>query len=85
MKDIFINLSPRNKKRLYAVYFKSLLSMKKVLKLLFLLLMIGMLAGITSSCAIFSSAPNQGLHSFKHKKPLPKKYIINNDYKPIAK
>ncbi|MBW6459415.1 MAG: hypothetical protein K0B08_02475 [Bacteroidales bacterium] len=59
--------------------------MKKLLKLLFLLLMIGMLAGITSSCAIFSSAPNQGLESFKHKKPLPKKYIINNDYKPIAK
>ncbi|MFO7614561.1 MAG: hypothetical protein R6W71_07985 [Bacteroidales bacterium] len=59
--------------------------MKRILKLLFLLLMISMLAGITSSCAIFSSAPNQGLHSFKHKKPLPKKYIINNDYKPIVK
>jgi len=60
--------------------------MKKILRILILLLIIGSLAGITSSCAVFNDSSHaQTLKPYKHTKPLPKKYIVDNGYKPIAK
>ncbi|MCK9399862.1 MAG: hypothetical protein M0Q51_07710 [Bacteroidales bacterium] len=60
--------------------------MKRIIRLLVILLVISSLAGITSSCAIFSDSSHvQKLTTFKHKKPLPKKYIISNGSKPITK
>jgi hypothetical protein len=60
--------------------------MKRIIRLFVILLVISSLAGITSSCAIFSDSSHaQKLEPFKHKDPLPKKYIVNNGYKPIAK
>ncbi len=60
--------------------------MKKILKAFVILVVIGSLAGITSSCAVFDESSHaQTLKSFKHKKALPKKYLIDNGYKPIAK
>jgi hypothetical protein len=60
--------------------------MKKFIRLLVILLVISSLAGITTSCAIFDDSSHaQTLKPFKHSKPLPKKYIIDNGYKPIAK
>lgn len=60
--------------------------MKKIIRLLVILLVISSLAGLTSSCAMFSQTSHvQKLKPFKHSKPLPKKYIIDNGYKPIAK
>ncbi len=60
--------------------------MKRIIRIFVLLLLIGSLAGITSSCAIFNDSSHvQTLGSFKHKKPLPKKYVIANGVKPIAK
>jgi hypothetical protein len=59
--------------------------MKKILRILILLLVLGSLAGITTSCAVFNESHATKNSSFKHKQPLPKKYIISNGYKPIAK
>jgi len=60
--------------------------MKKIFKAFVILLVIGSLAGVTSSCAVFDETSHaQTLKSFKHKKALPKKYLIDNGYKPIAK
>jgi hypothetical protein len=60
--------------------------MKRIIRLLVMLLVISSLAGITSSCVMFSESSHvQKLKPFKHAKPLPKKYIIDNGYKPIAK
>jgi hypothetical protein len=60
--------------------------MKKFLKYLVIALVISSVAGITSSCAVFDDSSHaQGLSPYKHKKPLPKKYIVDNGYKPIAK
>ena len=60
--------------------------MKKLLKYLIIILVISSLAGITTSCVIFDESTHaQTLKPYKHTKPLPKKYIIDNGYKPIAK
>jgi hypothetical protein len=60
--------------------------MKRIIRLLVILLVISSLAGITTSCVIFNETSHvQKLKPFKHSKPLPKKYIIDSGYKPIAK
>jgi hypothetical protein len=60
--------------------------MKRIVRLLVTLLVISSIAGITTSCAVFSESTHvEKLEPFKHKKPLPKKYIIDNGYKAIAK
>lgn len=59
--------------------------MKRFIKLLFILLMISALAGITTSCGFLSNTYVQKHEPYKHKQPLPKKYVINNGYKPIVK
>jgi hypothetical protein len=60
--------------------------MKRIFKLLFIALIISSLAGITTSCVIFQEPTHATKPTtFKHKKALPKKYVINNGYKPIAK
>jgi len=85
MNVIFINLYPQ-KKRSDSVELKGYLQMKRIIRIFVLLLVIGSLMGITTSCAIFDESSHaQKLHTFKHSKPLPKKYILDNGYKPIAK
>ena len=60
--------------------------MKRIIRLLAIVLVISSLAGITSSCSVFNETSHANKpQSFKHKEPLPKKYIINNGEKPIAK
>lgn len=60
--------------------------MKKFWKYLFIALLISSIAGITTSCAVFDDSTHaQTLKPYKHKNPLPKKYIVDNGYKPIAK
>ena len=60
--------------------------MKRIIRLLVMLLVISSLAGITSSCTVFSESSHaQKLAPFKHQQPLPKKYIISNSANPIAK
>ena len=60
--------------------------MKKVVKIIVLLVVIVSLTGLMNSCAIFDESSHaQKLKTFKHNKPLPKKYILDNGYKPIAK
>ena len=85
MNVIFINLYPQNNidpnQRINRV-----VQMKKIFKYFVILLVIGSLAGITSSCAVFDESTHaQTLKPYKHKKALPKKYLIDNGYKPIAK
>lgn len=60
--------------------------MKKAIKIIVLLIVIASLTGLMNSCAIFDESSHaQNLKTFKHSKPLPKKYILDNGYKPIAK
>ncbi len=59
--------------------------MKKIIRLIIILVVLSSVAGITTSCSIFNESHTQHQAYMKHKKPLPKKYIINNGYKPIAK
>jgi hypothetical protein len=60
--------------------------MKRILRIVVMLLVISSLAGITSSCAMFDETSHaQKNQPFKHKKALPKKYIIDNGSKPIIK
>jgi len=60
--------------------------MKRIFRLLVLLLVIGSLAGITTSCAFFNDLSHRRkLETFKHKKPLPKKWIINDGKVAIIK
>jgi hypothetical protein len=59
--------------------------MKRLIRLLILLLVIGSLAGVASSCAVFSDSHSQKLAPYKQKNPLPKKYIINNGSNSIIK
>lgn len=68
-----------------AVMYETKSLMKRRIRQLVLMLIIGSLSGIMSSCAVFSPSHSQKNESFKHKNPLPKKYIINNNYKPIVK
>jgi hypothetical protein len=85
MNVIFINLYPKflgsNLKD------KIHLQMKKTIRLLAILLTICFLAGIATSCAVFedSGSHAQSTKSFKHSKPLPKKWVIDNGEKPILK
>ncbi len=66
--------------------YKDYLQMKRIIRLFVILLVISSLAGITSSCSVFNETSHaEKQKSFKHKKPLPKKYIVNNSAKPIAK
>jgi len=85
MNVIFINLYPQNNidpnQRINRA-----VQMKKIFKYFVILMVIGSLAGITSSCAVFDESTHaQTLKPYKHKKALPKKYLIDNGYKPIAK
>jgi hypothetical protein len=85
MNVIFINLYPQTIIGLLQ-RFNGYFQMKKIFRLLVILLVISSIAGITTSCAIFNESSHaQTLKPFKHKKALPKKYIIDNGYKPIAK
>jgi hypothetical protein len=60
--------------------------MKRIIRIFVLWLVIGSLAGITTSCVLFEETSHaQKQQPFKHKKALPKKYVIDNGYKPIAK
>ena len=60
--------------------------MKRLIRLLVMLLVISSLAGITTACAVFEDTSHaQKLQTFKHTKPLPKKFVLDNGYKPIAK
>jgi hypothetical protein len=52
--------------------------MKKFVRLLIVLIIMASMAGITTSCAVFNDSHGQNQVSFKHKKPLPKRYIIKN-------
>jgi flagellar basal body-associated protein FliL len=60
--------------------------MKRIIRLLVILLVISSLAGITTSCVLFEESSHaQKQKPFQHQKPLPKKYVLDNGYKPIAK
>jgi hypothetical protein len=60
--------------------------MKRIFRLLILFLILSSLAGITTSCAVFQGDRHgQNQQSFKYKKPLPKRYIVNNGEKAILK
>ncbi len=60
--------------------------MKKTIRLLAILLTVCFLAGLASSCAVFDETSHaQTLKSYKHSKPLPKKWVIDNGNKPILK
>jgi hypothetical protein len=60
--------------------------MKKIFRILVLALVMSSIAGITSSCAVFNETSHaQSVKTFKHKKTLPKKYIVDNGNKQIAK
>jgi uncharacterized protein YxeA len=59
--------------------------MKKIIRILILLLVLSSVAGITTSCAVFNESHTSKHAPFKHKQPLPKKYILSNGYKPIVK
>jgi len=60
--------------------------MKRIIRLLVMLLVISSLTGITSSCKVFNETSHaEKPKSFKHKEPLPKKWVISNGEKPIAK
>jgi flagellar basal body-associated protein FliL len=60
--------------------------MKRIIRLLVIFLVISSLAGITTSCVLFEESSHaQKQKPFQHQKPLPKKYVLDNGYKPIAK
>jgi hypothetical protein len=60
--------------------------MKRIFRLFILFLILCSLAGITTSCAVFQGdSHGQDQQSFKYKKPLPKRYIVNNGEKAILK
>ena len=60
--------------------------MKKIFRILVLALVISSVTGITTSCAVFDETSHaQSLKTFKHKKTLPKKYIVDNGRREIAK
>jgi hypothetical protein len=66
--------------------YKDYLQMKRIIRLFVIVLVISSLAGITSSCSVFKESSHANKpQSFKHTEPLPKRYIVNNGEKPIAK
>ena len=52
--------------------------MKKIIRLLIVVLVCTFLAASLNSCSVFEPAYKNPTQSFKHKKPLPKKWIIHN-------
>jgi hypothetical protein len=65
--------------------FIKLSSMKSIYRLIALLLICCFLAGGLASCAVFQPSSPTKPQSFKHKEPLPKKYIIHTGKMNIAK
>lgn len=60
--------------------------MKRIIRLIVILLVISSMAGLTSSCKVFNETSHAEVQKpFKHKHPLPTKWIVNNGTKPIAK
>jgi hypothetical protein len=59
--------------------------MKSLIRLIVLVLICFIMAGTITSCAIFDRSKVTKQQSFKHKKPLPKRYVINQKSRPIAK
>jgi hypothetical protein len=60
--------------------------MKKMIRLLAILLTVCFLAGLATSCAVFDDSSHaQTLKPYKHTKPLPKKWVLDNGTKPILK
>jgi hypothetical protein len=71
---------------IYSKEKKDYLQMKRIIRLFVILLVISSLTGIVSSCKVFNETSHaENPKSFKHKQPLPKKWVINNGDKPIAK
>jgi len=65
---------------------KRYLQMKRFKRLLAILLTLGFLAGMMTSCAVFDDSSHaMKKSSFKHTKPLPKKWVLDNGEKPILK
>jgi hypothetical protein len=82
---IFYKFTALYEKQIRIAIQKKARLMKKVFRLLIALLVLAAVSGLTSSCSIFNESHVTKQASFKHQKPLPKKYIISNGYKPIAK
>jgi hypothetical protein len=60
--------------------------MKKMIRLLAIFLTVCFLAGLATSCAVFEETSHaQKLKPYKHTKPLPKKWALDNGTKPILK
>lgn len=55
------------------------------MRLLMMVLTFIFLAGGLSSCSVFEKGKPSTTQSFKHKKPLPKKYIITHKSSNIIK
>jgi len=52
--------------------------MKKLLRLTIILTICISMAGVLSACSTTKKGAPKNTYSFKHQKPLPKKYIIKN-------
>lgn len=59
--------------------------MKSIIRLIILVLLCSFLAGGMTSCAVFDNSSAIKQKSFKHKDPLPKKWIIPNKSRDIVK
>lgn len=59
--------------------------MKSIIRIIAVVLICFFLAGSLTSCAVFDKSSITKQDSFKHKKPLPKKWLINNGSRPIVK
>lgn len=59
--------------------------MKKLIRVLILVLACAFLSGSLVSCSVFDKSAKFKHESFKHKNPIPKKWVINNGTKRIAK
>lgn len=59
--------------------------MKRIFRLLVIVLVICSLSGLTS-CVVFEETSHaQKMKPFKHPKPLPKKWVLDNGKKEIVK
>jgi hypothetical protein len=65
--------------------FIKLSRMKSIYRLIALLLLCCFLAGGLASCAVFEKSSPTKPESFKHKNPLPKKYVIHTGQMNIVK
>jgi hypothetical protein len=59
--------------------------MKKRMRFFLMLLAVAFMAGTMTSCSVFEKGGPDATKSFKHKKPLPKKYIIPNKSSKVLK